>query len=74
MNPEAEQPRPNVAIRRWGDACFHAVDEVVPEGYIIDGVLIAKEDVLEVRPITGDEGLKPRVRHLKPPPDATADN
>lgn len=43
-----------MAIRRWGDACFHLVDEVVEEGYILGSVLIPHHDVLEVRPLELD--------------------
>ncbi len=62
-------PKPNLAIRRHTDRCFHTVEEVVPEavqpdgreigvrGYIIQGVLVDKEEVAEVRPIPeGDDG------------------
>lgn len=47
--------QPPVAIRRWGDACFHLVDEVTEDGYILGSVLIPKEDVLEVRELARDE-------------------
>lgn len=40
-----------VAIRRWGDACFHYVDEVVEEGFILGSVLIPNDEVLEVREV-----------------------
>jgi hypothetical protein len=60
---------PRLAIRRHTDRCFHAVEEVVPEGpmdsasagirgYIIDGVMIDADDVAEVRTIPdGGPGL-----------------
>ncbi|MCX5660806.1 MAG: hypothetical protein NTW19_13955 [Planctomycetota bacterium] len=41
---------PNLAIRRHTDRCFHRVEEVVPEGYIVEGILIPREEVAEVRP------------------------
>lgn len=39
---------PGVAIRRHHDRCFHVVEEVVPEGYIVQGVLIAHDEVAQV--------------------------
>lgn len=60
---------PRLAIRRHTDRCFHAVEEVVPEGppddasggesggirgYIIDGVMIDADDIAEVRTIPDD--------------------
>ncbi len=72
QNPDAEEPR-RVAIRRYTDRCFHAVEEVVyagppgdvpgggsgeAMGYIIDGVMIDVDDVAEVRHIP-DGGDRP---------------
>jgi hypothetical protein len=53
-------PQPQIAIRRWGDACFHLVDEEVEEGYILGGHLIAREDVLEVRTVAAGEACPRR--------------
>jgi hypothetical protein len=55
MNPPAwhrrlcllEQDDPGVAIRRLHDRCFHRVEEVVPEGYIVQGVLVAHDEVAQ---------------------------
>lgn len=63
-----ELPDNPVAIRRWGDACFHAIDEVVEEGYILHGHLISHDDVVEVRRIENGETCPRRpVVELKPP-------
>lgn len=43
-----------LAIRRHTDRCFFRAEEVTPEGYIVDGVLIPYEDVAEVREAGGD--------------------
>ncbi len=43
-----DEDDPRMGIKRWGDACFHPVEEVVPEGYIVHGILIPREDVREV--------------------------
>lgn len=45
--------RPNLAIRRHHDRCFHAVEEVVPGGYIVEGIFIDQDDVADVRPADG---------------------
>jgi len=47
-HPQPED-RPGLAIRRYGDMCFHEVEEVVAEGYIVDNILIPRHEVLEVR-------------------------
>lgn len=47
--PADDEPEPSLAIRRHTDRCFHRVEEVVREGYIVDGILIPHEDVAEVR-------------------------
>ena len=52
--PEA-MPRPPLALRRHTDRCFFAIEEVVREadgavrGYVVDGILIDKDDVAELR-------------------------
>jgi hypothetical protein len=47
---EADQT-PNVAIRRHHDRCFHAVEEVVLEGFIVQGILIPHDEVAQVAPV-----------------------
>lgn len=37
-----------LGIRRACDRCFHPVEEEVPEGFIVDGILIRHEDVTEI--------------------------
>lgn len=42
---------PRLAIRRHTDRCFHRVEEVVPGtmgGFIVEGVLILRDEVAEV--------------------------
>ena len=49
------RPRPTLALRRHTDRCFFEVEEVVREadgavrGYVVDGILIDKDDVAETR-------------------------
>lgn len=40
---------PGLAIRRHHDRCFHSVEEVVPGGYIVQGIFIDKDDVAQIR-------------------------
>lgn len=40
---------PGLAIRRHHDRCFHSVEEVVPGGYIVEGIFIDEDDVADVR-------------------------
>jgi hypothetical protein len=54
-----EHSHPPVAIRRWSDPCFHVVDEVVEEGYILGSVLVPHEDVVETRVLDLDEAGRP---------------
>ena len=56
-----------VAIRRWGDGCFHRVEEVVEEGYIIGGVLISKDDVVDVIEVGVGEVCPRRVMEMRLP-------
>lgn len=50
---EADDPR--LALRRHTDRCFFRVEEVVPyadgavRGFLVDGVMIAADDVAELR-------------------------
>lgn len=46
---EEDHPNEQLGIRRHWDRCFHAVEEEVEEGYIVQGTLIPREDVAEVR-------------------------
>jgi len=46
--PEGDPPA-GLAVRRNGDRCFHAVEEVVKEGFIVEGILFSHDDVAEVR-------------------------
>lgn len=67
-------PPSNTAIRRWGDACFHLVDEVVEDGYILHGHLIPHDEVLEVRTVDPGSACprKPIMELKLPPPDTTS--
>jgi hypothetical protein len=56
-----------VAIRRWGDGCFHRVDEVVEEGFILGGVLIPRDEVLEVIELGAGEACPRRVMEMRVP-------
>jgi DNA polymerase III subunit epsilon len=47
MDDVSSEGSAQLGIRRAGDACFHPVEEEVPEGYIVDGILIRREDVVE---------------------------
>lgn len=50
-----DEPGAGLAIRRHTDRCFFAVEEVVHEadgavrGYVVDGIMIDRGDVAEVR-------------------------
>lgn len=60
---DAEEPR--LALRRHTDRCFFRVEEIVPHpdgtlrGFLIDGVMIAVEDVAELRRTDADGGALP---------------
>lgn len=45
---------PRLAIRRHTDRCFHRVEEVVPRGYIVEGIFIDEDEVAEVRRLDAD--------------------
>lgn len=71
---------PPLALRRYTDRCFFAVEEVVPasaregggiRGFIVDGVLIEADDVAQLR--RTDQPATPAVCELKVtrPGDAT---
>lgn len=44
-----EHPHEIMGIRRPQDRCFHNVEEEVEEGYIVEGILIPRDEVTEVR-------------------------
>ena len=44
----------HIGIRRWGEWCFHEVEEVLEDGYIVDGIFIRRDEVVDVR--TWDDG------------------
>lgn len=55
MNLPADDDQPDqpMAIRRHHDRCFHLAEEVTPQGYIVDGILIDHDDVAEALPMDG---------------------
>src|SRR3954468_16789137 len=59
-----------LGIRREGDACFHPVEEEVPEGYIVDGILIRREDVVETT--TSETCRRPVLTMKLPEPPVSA--
>lgn len=38
-----------LGVRRHTDRCFHAAEEEVEEGYIVQGVLFPRDEIVEVR-------------------------
>ncbi len=70
---ESEPENAGIAIRRHGDRCFHAVEEMVFSagcgggcGYIVDGIMVMPEDVAEMvsldaqgKPILACKGSRP---------------
>lgn len=56
---EPREKSPRIAIRRESDRCFHAVEEVLPEGYIIGGVLILRCEVVDRIELLPDGTPKP---------------
>lgn len=68
MAAPSDDARPPIGIRRWGDACFHPVEEEVPEGYIIGGVLIPRDEVMETREIDPNDPTPRPARVLRMPP------
>lgn len=46
---QEDHPGESLGIRRHQDRCFHAVEEEVEEGYIVQGVLIHRDEVKEIR-------------------------
>jgi hypothetical protein len=58
-----------LAIRRHTDRCFHRVEEVVEGkhgGYIVDGILIPRDDVAEVIELDASGAPLPNCRTRKP--------
>ena len=56
--PDPDHDDPRLAIRRHTDRCFHRVEEIVPGkmgGYIVEGILILREDVAEIRGLDDDD-------------------
>jgi hypothetical protein len=61
--PEDDHGDLRLAIRRHTDRCFHRVEEVIEGklgGYIVDGILIPREDVAEVVELDADGSPLPR--------------
>ncbi|MEM7625996.1 MAG: hypothetical protein AAF333_10240 [Planctomycetota bacterium] len=60
-----EADNPELALRRHADRCFFRVEEVLPypdgslRGFLIDGVMVAVEDVAELRRTGPDGGELP---------------
>lgn len=56
---------PCLALRRHTDRCFFRVEEVVPHadgsarGFLVDGVMIAADEVAELRRTDADGGALP---------------
>ena len=36
-----------IGVRRWGDRCYHEVEEEFDDGYIVDGIFIDRADVVD---------------------------
>ena len=43
-----DHPGEMLGIRRHQDRCFHPVEEEVEEGYIVDGILVPRDEIAEV--------------------------
>ena len=43
-----DDPSPHLAIRRHTDRCFFAVEQVTDEGYIVERVMIGRDEVAEM--------------------------
>jgi hypothetical protein len=59
-------PSPQIGIRREGDGCFHAVEEVVPEGYIVDGILVRHDEVVDIIECLDEAGGTCSVERRRP--------
>ena len=53
---------PRLAIRRHHDRCFHRVEEIVPGGYIVEGIMIDHDDVAERRQLDANGSPLPPCR------------
>ena len=53
---DPEDMAPGLAIRRHTDRCFFEVEEKVPGGYILEGIMVSEENVAEVRSLKREEG------------------
>jgi hypothetical protein len=53
------QAGPRIGVRRWGDACFHEVQEETPDGYVVEGFLIPRDDVWEFLDLASGEICNP---------------
>ncbi|MEM9419302.1 MAG: hypothetical protein AAGA25_09675 [Planctomycetota bacterium] len=62
---EFDDEDPRLALRRHTDRCFFRVEEVVPSpgggvaGFVVDGVMIDRDDVAELRRTDSDGGALP---------------
>lgn len=57
-SPE-DHPGEQLGIRRHQDRCFHPVEEEVEEGFIVDGILIPRDEVAEIRTAPAGPGEGP---------------
>ena len=55
----AQHAGSHIGVRRWGDACFHEVQEETPDGYVVEGFLIPRHDVCEVLDLGSGEIRNP---------------
>ncbi|WP_428388706.1 hypothetical protein [Mucisphaera sp.] len=46
---------PGLAIRRAADRCFHEVEELAPQGYIVQGFLIPFHEVVAITRTSPDQ-------------------
>ena len=46
-----DHPDQEMGIRRHHDRCFHVAEEETTEGYIVQGILIPRYEVAEVRTV-----------------------
>ena len=48
-----------IGIRRWGDRCYHAVEEELEDGYVVDGIFIHRDDVVDTVEYDDDQDQPP---------------
>lgn len=53
-----------LAVRRRTDRCFFEVEEVVPGGYVVEGVMIDADDVVEMIRLDADGRALPACRNV----------